>query len=365
MRAILEHPDTAILGTAAALLLATLACGLFAAPLFSLLLAAAVVVGIGFLALRFPTPFCITWMVVTGMSVEMAFVDLAGDQTYQPTIALIKGTEIALGCVCVLRFGPRLDPLCPAWAFLAMLATGLVHGLYPGLTAAESLRSTIGSITPFVFCFSRLPRSWAEAVIRTAKWCPIIAVVACIPLALAGIRPLFVESGGLRLGGLGHPAFLANVCLPAIYACLIQLYRDGRRGDLLLLLVNGLILVLTGARAPLFYAVAVTALSLLSIRSTVFAARDRAMLILSALALLPVLAVLAGALGDVRLFNVVANEAGNLSGRGLLRKPVAGIDVRGDGTFVPYRGGMRREELDPSGHDTPFDLVRETLEGDR
>lgn len=45
-------------------------------------------------------------------------------------------------------------------------------------------------------------------------------------------------------------------------------------------------------------------------------------------------------------------------------KRVAGIDVRGDGTFMPYRGGLRREELDPSSHDTPFDLVRETLEGD-
>jgi hypothetical protein len=52
-----------------------------------------------------------------------------------------------------------------------------------------------------------------------------------------------------------------------------------------------------------------------------------------------------------------------LSGRGLLHKPTAGIDVRGNGTFVPFRGGLRREELDPSGHDTPFDLVRETLEG--
>jgi len=51
-----------------------------------------------------------------------------------------------------------------------------------------------------------------------------------------------------------------------------------------------------------------------------------------------------------------------LSGRGWLRRPVAGIDVRGDGTFVPYRGGFRREELDPSGHETPFELVRETLE---
>ena len=51
-----------------------------------------------------------------------------------------------------------------------------------------------------------------------------------------------------------------------------------------------------------------------------------------------------------------------LQGRGLLRKPVAGVDVRGDGTFVPYRGGVGREELDPSRHETPFDLVRETLE---
>jgi hypothetical protein len=52
-----------------------------------------------------------------------------------------------------------------------------------------------------------------------------------------------------------------------------------------------------------------------------------------------------------------------LSGRGLLRRPVAGIDVRGDGTFMPYRGGVRREELDPTNHDSPFDLVRETLAG--
>ena len=53
-----------------------------------------------------------------------------------------------------------------------------------------------------------------------------------------------------------------------------------------------------------------------------------------------------------------------LSGGGLLKKRVAGVDVRGDGAFVPFRGGMVREEMDPSNHDTPFDLVRETLEAD-
>lgn len=50
-----------------------------------------------------------------------------------------------------------------------------------------------------------------------------------------------------------------------------------------------------------------------------------------------------------------------LSGPGLLRRPVAGVDVRGDGTFVPYRGGVRREELDPTDFPTPFDVVRKTL----
>jgi hypothetical protein len=53
-----------------------------------------------------------------------------------------------------------------------------------------------------------------------------------------------------------------------------------------------------------------------------------------------------------------------LSGGGILRKSVAGVDVRGDGTFVPFKGGVVREELDPTHHETPFDLVRETLESD-
>ncbi len=53
-----------------------------------------------------------------------------------------------------------------------------------------------------------------------------------------------------------------------------------------------------------------------------------------------------------------------ISGRGLLRKPAAGVDVRGDGSFMPFRGGVGRAELDPSKHETPFDLVRETLEAE-
>lgn len=318
MRAILHHPDASMLGAALALLAASLACGLIAPALFGPLLAVAVMAGIGFLALRLPTGFCVAWLLVAGMSLEMTLNDLVGGEAYQSTIAIVKGAEIALGLACMIRFGPQLDLLCPAWAFPAMFAAGLAHGLFPGLTAADSVRSAIGSATPFVFCFSRTPRCWADAVVQATKWAPFVAVAACVPLTLAGIRPLFVESGGARLAGLGHPAFLAGICLPAIYACLVQLYREGRRGDVLLLVLNGLILVLTGARAPLAYAVAVTGLSLVTIRSTIFPARDRLVLILAALAFLPLLALGAAYLGEVRLFNVVVNETANLSGRDLL-----------------------------------------------
>jgi O-antigen ligase len=318
MPALLTRPDTALLSAASVLLVIMLGCGVFVPPVFGLLLAATVISGIAFLGLCFPARFCVVWLLITGMSLEMAAHDLLGEETYQQVIAIVKGIEIGLGMLCALQFGLQVDPLCPAWAFLAMLIAGLVHGLRPGLTTMDSLRSAIGSVAPFTFCFCRVPRSWSEAMIGATKWCPVLAVAACIPLSIADIRPLFIDSGGARLAGLGHPAFLAGVCLPAIYACLIELYRLGRRADLLLLLANIVILMLTGARAPLAYAAAVTGLSLITIRSNIFAARRRLLLLLSAVALLPILVSLAGGLGEMRLFNVIVNETGNLSGRGLL-----------------------------------------------
>jgi len=206
-------------------------------------------------------------------------------------------------------------------------------------------------MAPFVFCFCRLPSTWAEAMVQATKWCPVLAVAACIPLSIAGIRPLFVDSGGARLAGLGHPAFLAGVCLPAIYACLIQLYRHGRRADLVLLVANILILMLTGARAPFAYAGAVTGLSLITIRSKVFAARDRLLLLLTAAAILPVLALLAGGLDEIRLFKVLMNETSNLSGRNLLwpsfeaaaaESPWFGWGIGAGNVVIPADGRVAR-----------------------
>ncbi len=318
MSPLLDRPDRGLLVAATGLLAASLAVGMVAPPLFGLLLTTSVIAGIVFLAFCFPIGFCIGWLLITGMSLEMAVNDWVGAEAYQPTIAALKGAEIGLGLLCMLRYGPRLDPLCPAWAYPVMLAQGFVHGLYPGLSAMDSLRSMIGSMTPFIFSFCRMPVRWADAIIRTTQWCAVAAVVACLPLSAVDLRPLFIDSGGMRLAGLGHPAFLAGVCLPAIYACLITLFRTGRRGDLLLLLVNIVILVLTGARAPFVYAMVVTVVSLVSIRSSTFAAANRLLLVLAAAALLPVLVLLAGDLNEIRLFNVMLNQTDNLSGRDLL-----------------------------------------------
>lgn len=50
-----------------------------------------------------------------------------------------------------------------------------------------------------------------------------------------------------------------------------------------------------------------------------------------------------------------------ISGRGLLRPPTAGVDVRGDGRIVAYSGAVRREEVKARQGQGPFEAVRAAL----
>ena len=288
--------------------------------LFWQMLAGFCALGVLFLAVRHTTAFCLGWLLIAGCSLEMTVNDLVGPESFQSTIALVKAAEIGLALVCAARWGGRGDPWNPAWAFLIMAGAGLSHGLYPGLTRADSLRSLIGSVAPFAFCFVRAPWSWADAVARTVRWGPVVAVAGGLVLAAAGVHPLFTDGGGMRLTGLGHPAFLATVCMAGMYAGLIQFYRTGRPAELLLLGINLLLLVLTGARAPLFFAAMVTGLTLAFVPSPLVPPRWRLLMLLGAGATVPVLAglMLAGGLGDFRLFALLDSGATNLSGRDTL-----------------------------------------------
>jgi O-antigen ligase len=302
----------------AAVLLAFLPTALLLPALLWPLFAATTGLGLVLLAWRHLTRFCVAWLLIAGLTLEMTLRDLLDPQAFFTTIAAVKAAQIGLGLLLALRHGARLDPFNPAWVFALIFGTGLLHGLHPGLTPADSLRSLAGSIAPFAFCFSRPPAGWAAAMLRAARWAPLISLAGGAVLAAASLRPLFIDSGGARLAGLGHPAYLGAVCLAAIYAGLIRLHRHGRRADLILLGVNALLLVLTGARAPLAYATAVTVFTLACTNSAAFPARRRWLLLLAGAVLLPPLAVLADTFTDMRLFQLLGTDSTNLSGRDLL-----------------------------------------------
>jgi hypothetical protein len=52
-----------------------------------------------------------------------------------------------------------------------------------------------------------------------------------------------------------------------------------------------------------------------------------------------------------------------ISTGGLLRGRDAGVDVMGDGSLVPYSGGVRRRELELRDGQSPFEAVGEALAG--
>jgi hypothetical protein len=54
-----------------------------------------------------------------------------------------------------------------------------------------------------------------------------------------------------------------------------------------------------------------------------------------------------------------------ISGRGLLRPPTAGVDLMGDGRLVPFKGGIRRHELRPRRGGDELDAVRDALRDSR
>ena len=80
-----------------------------------------------------------------------------------------------------------------------------------------------------------------------------------------------------------------------------------------------------------------------------------------------VAAVLAGEkLGSVSAFREFGPEQRvharvEISGKGLMRGPEAGIDVMGDGSLVPYRGAIGKRRLEAGTLDEAIERLRESL----
>ena len=65
---------------------------------------------------------------------------------------------------------------------------------------------------------------------------------------------------------------------------------------------------------------------------------------------------------DFQPGDLVAGRVAISTGGLLRRGATAGVDVMGDGRYVPFAGGVSREELD-HGERSPFAVVRGALAG--
>ena len=307
-----------VLTAAAGIAVPLLAAAWLAPPSLPFLVLGLLAAGTLLLAYRHLTASCVAWVVLTGLTPEMTLTDLIGPEAFQATISAVKGTAILLTTLMIFRFGFRADPFNPLWVFLAMAIAGAAMGMHPDLTPAAAIRSLIGSAAPFCLFLCCKPAGWGQAMRHAIAWTPLVSVVLGGALDLMGIRPLFVDSGGLRLAALGHPAFLAGVCLPALYAGLLRWLHTGAARDVAPPAITLVILVLTGARAPLACAAGVILLSLWLAPSPAVPRAHRLIPCLAGLIALPLPLVLGESLGALRLFTVMGGEAGHLSGRDLL-----------------------------------------------
>ena len=289
----------------------------------------------------------VVWLMLTSLSLEMTATDLIAPEAFQAAIAAEKGCELGLVALTVLKHGMTLDRFNPAWGFAAIAGMGTVAGIHPDLSFAEMLRSLIGSVTPFLLFFCVKPPGWGQTIRRAVCWAPLLSVVLGLGLDLAGLRPLFVDSGGARLAALGHPAFLAGVCLPAIYAGVLRWLRTASGGAALLVGVNLTILFLTGERAPTAYAALVIAIAMLAAQQAAMPFAHRLVVVIAGAVAIPVLVVLGESYSSLRLFAVLAGEAGHLSGRDLLwpafeaasaQAPWFGWGLGAGNVIIPHHG---------------------------
>lgn len=301
------------------LFLAVTAAGsLYDVRLLPVALAIGVLICVGAAVVRFPIAVSAAWLLLAATSPEMWLGDLMPG-TDGAITAVVKVIGLALVVVCMVRYGARMDLFNPGFAYIAMFLIGIAHGLWPTLSPMESLRSLIGSAAPFAFSFSRLSRRWCQAIITATIWASPVIVLFGVLLAGAGLRPLFTSlEGVVRLEGSTHPAFLGGFAMTGVYAALVELYRDGRNKHLVMIVVNYVILVASGARAPLACALLVTASAFFLLRSVHFPARRRIPLVLAGMLLLPVAAAFASGSSSIRLLNVLSSDAEDLSGRNLI-----------------------------------------------
>ncbi|MDE1897295.1 MAG: O-antigen ligase family protein [Rhodospirillales bacterium] len=262
------------------------------------------------LAVCWPRAGLVLWVLALATGPDNWLNGVTGDP--ETTAGLLKAYGLVVLAGVAIQGGLKSDRWNPAFAFLFMFCTGLIHGLHPGLSLQASMRSLLGSAAPFLFGFVRLPEKFRRAAIMALIWAPVFAVGVDAILALAGLDQFYVlEQGALRLGGNGQPPFLGGFALIGLYATVLELAENPRPAMAAMAGVNFIIILLTGARSPLAMA-ALLFLALLLMQKRLMA--------LAAAGALASLALLgSGLLGFLRAVDLTQlGEATDLSHRTLV-----------------------------------------------
>lgn len=188
-------------------------------------------------------------MAVVGLSPDGWLADLG---VTADMVVPQKLMMVGLAGLLVARFGLRADLANPILPFGALFAITSARPYGFGLTFGETARSFIGTVAPWTLGFARMPLYIAAAFLTMIELLPLIQVAVGALLEAGGIRTL-LDLGG-RLRALKNPPTLAHFSLWAIVVGTSQLLRTGRMRHMVLLGLNGLILLATGARAPTAYA---------------------------------------------------------------------------------------------------------------
>ncbi|MGC8530851.1 MAG: O-antigen ligase family protein [Acidiphilium sp.] len=258
------------------------------------------------------------WLIAVQSSPEMWLSDLIGH--HELIIAVLKAAGLVVMALAAWREGGRFDRFNPGFAFGAMFVGGVVHGFWPGLTLLASVRSLIGSAAPFGAGFIKLSAAMRRVIIGVTIAGPVLTVLFGAVLDGLGLRAMVgFQQGALRLAAASSPAFLGGFAMIGVYAGVLAYLRRQNPWLLGWIGVDLIILVATGARAPLGLAAFVLIATLIAVPSARLSLHRR-------LVLLSLLVGAAGfmllALPDLRFIRVIdlwrLGEAGDLSNRTLI-----------------------------------------------
>ncbi|HEX7388958.1 MAG TPA: O-antigen ligase family protein [Acidiphilium sp.] len=303
------------------------------------------------IAFAWPVAAMMVWLILVETTPEMWLSDLIGH--HELIIAVLKSAGLAIVAIAALRDGVRFDRFNPSWAFVAMFGAGLIHGLWPGLTLTASFRSLTGSSAPFAPGFLRMTGAMRRAIVRCVIIGPCVTVGFGAALAAFGIRALWLtQQGAIRLVASSSPAFLGGFAMIAIFAGLVAFLGTGRLREWGWIGVNFVILLASGARAPLVLAAFVVLAALVAIPSPHLTPVRRTALLALGGAGFGMAVMAASALHMIRAVDLIhLGEAWDLSNRNLIwpdfiaaiaRSPVLGWGVGAGKVIVGLHSPLGR-----------------------